>query len=83
MSKKKKVYEILQEEKSTVYVYVEAESKEHAQEYAATLDYEHWRQCQDTQSGVVEVNIIKNPKKELKGRYVERLNGSSEYGHKL
>ena len=78
-----KVFEILQEETSTVYMYVEANSKKEAEEHAITLDYEHWRKADCIQSGLVEINKIKNPKEELRGQYVERLDGSAEHGDKL
>lgn len=77
----KNIYCVIREETSSEYVYIEAESKEKAEEIADTLDSESWRSNQNCNSEITEVVIIKD-KNELKGRYIETEEGSYRFGDK-
>lgn len=77
----KNIYCVIREETHSEYTYIEAESKEKAEEIANTLDSESWRSNQDYNSEITEIDIIKD-KNELKGRYVETEEGSYRFGDK-
>jgi hypothetical protein len=80
----KNVYIITITEQSSRYMYVEAETAEEARVYAHNLQDSHgWRENQDNQVMAQEVELVNNPKEKLRGKYVERTDGTSDYAENL
>lgn len=80
----KNVYIITITERSSRYMYVEAETAEEARVYAHNLQDGHgWRENQDNQVIDQEVELVNNPKEELRGKYIERTDGTSDYAENL
>lgn len=81
----KNVYIITITERSSRYMYVEAETAEEARVYAHNLQGRHdsWRENQDNDVTDEQVELVNNPKEKLRGKYVERTDGTSDYAENL
>lgn len=65
----KKIYEVTRRERSSEYVYIEAENEAEAEMIAENIDSHLWRQSQNYECEICRIQEVS--REDVEGKYVE------------